>query len=281
MKDLLRVMRNKRHHFLEFSTDMQSTMGPMPEGFLLYFEERFPSLLMHCVKVLTLVLAPEPGSKAPKEKIYVEYLESLYSLFASNVVDVKKFNAAPGVSACVGVGSQSGEGGEIDSPGLQDDYGGYGAPTLDAAVALAGSSGRRGRQWFLAEEEWAVQSFQAVNGGGASTSSSSSSSALRSFSQARPSHLTRSSTDMRYRSRLCTHWEATAGASCPMRKKGKCDFAHGPLELRIKETRRERWLTNLYNARHVRGDWQGREGEMPRHNGHEAVGKRGRPRRRP
>ena len=26
-----------------------------------------------------------------------------------------------------------------------------------------------------------------------------------------------------------------------MKKKGKCDFAHGPLELRIKENRRNRW----------------------------------------
>lgn len=26
-----------------------------------------------------------------------------------------------------------------------------------------------------------------------------------------------------------------------MKKKGKCDFAHGPLELRVKENRRARW----------------------------------------
>eukprot|EP01035_Chromulina_nebulosa_P020242 gene20242-26279_t len=44
-----------------------------------------------------------------------------------------------------------------------------------------------------------------------------------------------------YRSRLCNHWETTRGTICPMRKKGKCDFAHGPLELRIKDTRRDRW----------------------------------------
>ena len=28
-----------------------------------------------------------------------------------------------------------------------------------------------------------------------------------------------------------------------MRKKGKCIFAHGPIELRVKETRRDRWGT--------------------------------------
>lgn len=38
-----------------------------------------------------------------------------------------------------------------------------------------------------------------------------------------------------------------------MRKKGKCDFAHGPLELRIKDTRRDRWVSNVQAQR--RGDW--------------------------
>ena len=89
VKDLLRVMRNKRHHFLELSADMQSTMGPMPEGFLRYFEERFPALLMHSIiKVLTLVLGTGKCN-SDKEKIYSEYLEPLYPLFASNEEDVR------------------------------------------------------------------------------------------------------------------------------------------------------------------------------------------------
>jgi hypothetical protein len=63
----------------------------------------------------------------------------------------------------------------------------------------------------------------------------------------RPSHLTRASTEVRYRSRLCTHWEMTGGTNCPMRRKGKCDFAHGPLELRVKENRRDKWGSIPYN----------------------------------
>lgn len=60
--------------------------------------------------------------------------------------------------------------------------------------------------------------------------------------KARPPHLTRAVADPKYRTRLCTHWEASAKGddgsgnglgpggvpACPMRKKGKCDFAHGP-----------------------------------------------------
>ena len=37
------------------------------------------------------------------------------------------------------------------------------------------------------------------------------------------------------------HREFNYGTGCPMRKKGKCDFAHGPLELRLKDNRRDRW----------------------------------------
>jgi hypothetical protein len=35
----------------------------------------------------------------------------------------------------------------------------------------------------------------------------------------------------KYKCRLCTHWEMSGGAQCKM-KKGSCDFAHGPIELR-------------------------------------------------
>ena len=34
LRDLLRVIRNKRGHFYEMSEDMQRQMGPLPEGFL-------------------------------------------------------------------------------------------------------------------------------------------------------------------------------------------------------------------------------------------------------
>ena len=60
-------------------------------------------------------------------------------------------------------------------------------------------------------------------------------------SKVRPAHILKSAADTRYRSRLCSHWEATQGSTCPMRRKGKCIFAHGPVELRVKESRRNKW----------------------------------------
>eukprot|EP00580_Thalassiosira_gravida_P004948 CAMPEP_0201656414 /NCGR_PEP_ID=MMETSP0493-20130528/46513_1 /ASSEMBLY_ACC=CAM_ASM_000838 /TAXON_ID=420259 /ORGANISM="Thalassiosira gravida, Strain GMp14c1" /LENGTH=260 /DNA_ID=CAMNT_0048133025 /DNA_START=74 /DNA_END=856 /DNA_ORIENTATION=+ len=49
--------------------------------------------------------------------------------------------------------------------------------------------------------------------------------------------------DPKFRTRLCNHWDVSGGTFCPMRKKNKCIFAHGPVELRVKEGKRKRWGT--------------------------------------
>lgn len=53
--------------------------------------------------------------------------------------------------------------------------------------------------------------------------------------------LIRCADDPKFRTRLCNHWDVSLGTFCPMRKKGKCIFAHGPVELRVKEAKRHRW----------------------------------------
>lgn len=40
LRDLLRVIRNKHSHFRELPLDLQERLGPLPHGFLAYFEER-------------------------------------------------------------------------------------------------------------------------------------------------------------------------------------------------------------------------------------------------
>ncbi|XP_054635937.1 serine/threonine-protein kinase/endoribonuclease IRE1 [Dunckerocampus dactyliophorus] len=47
VRDLLRAMRNKKHHYHELPPDVQQTLGELPEGFVGYFTSRFPRLLMH------------------------------------------------------------------------------------------------------------------------------------------------------------------------------------------------------------------------------------------
>jgi hypothetical protein len=61
------------------------------------------------------------------------------------------------------------------------------------------------------------------------------------ISRRRDVNLVRCAEDPKFRTRLCNHWDESLGTFCPMRKKNKCIFAHGPVELRVKETKRNRW----------------------------------------
>ncbi|KAJ8413534.1 hypothetical protein AAFF_G00080410 [Aldrovandia affinis] len=47
VRDLLRAMRNKKHHYHELPDEVQETLGEVPEGFVHYFTSRFPRLLLH------------------------------------------------------------------------------------------------------------------------------------------------------------------------------------------------------------------------------------------
>ncbi|XP_061567713.1 serine/threonine-protein kinase/endoribonuclease IRE1-like isoform X2 [Cololabis saira] len=47
VRDLLRAMRNKKHHYRELPADVQETLGSVPDDFVSYFTSRFPHLLMH------------------------------------------------------------------------------------------------------------------------------------------------------------------------------------------------------------------------------------------
>lgn len=47
VRDLLRAMRNKKHHYRELPSDVQETLGSVPDDFVSYFTSRFPHLLTH------------------------------------------------------------------------------------------------------------------------------------------------------------------------------------------------------------------------------------------
>ncbi|NXI40918.1 ERN1 endoribonuclease, partial [Galbula dea] len=47
VRDLLRAMRNKKHHYHELPPDVQAALGSVPDGFVQYFTSRFPRLLLH------------------------------------------------------------------------------------------------------------------------------------------------------------------------------------------------------------------------------------------
>jgi len=50
--DLLRAIRNKKHHFLDMHLDAQRSVGEPPDAYLQYFTERFEHLLMYSYTVI-------------------------------------------------------------------------------------------------------------------------------------------------------------------------------------------------------------------------------------
>ncbi|KRX99077.1 Serine/threonine-protein kinase/endoribonuclease ire-1, partial [Trichinella pseudospiralis] len=50
--DLLRAMRNKRHHYYELPEELRKALGTIPDGFIDYFTERFPLLLIHVYEAM-------------------------------------------------------------------------------------------------------------------------------------------------------------------------------------------------------------------------------------
>jgi len=52
LRDLLRVVRNKAHHWRSLPEEMQLAMGPYPDGFLRYFVSRYPNLVAQTWRVL-------------------------------------------------------------------------------------------------------------------------------------------------------------------------------------------------------------------------------------
>ncbi|KAF9078582.1 hypothetical protein BDP27DRAFT_1378973 [Rhodocollybia butyracea] len=47
VQDLLRALRNKKHHYQDLPDNVKRHLGAMPEGYLSYFTRRYPQLFLH------------------------------------------------------------------------------------------------------------------------------------------------------------------------------------------------------------------------------------------
>ncbi|CAH7682124.1 IRE protein kinase [Phakopsora pachyrhizi] len=72
VRDLLRVLRNKKHHYQDLSEGLKKTLGELPEGFLKYFLKRYPWLIVHAYKV---ILNNRLNEEMLFKKNYFEYLK--------------------------------------------------------------------------------------------------------------------------------------------------------------------------------------------------------------
>ncbi|RPA93941.1 hypothetical protein L873DRAFT_1793233 [Choiromyces venosus 120613-1] len=50
--DLLRAIRNKKHHYQDMKQPAKEAVGDLPDGYLSYFSRRFPGLLLHACEVV-------------------------------------------------------------------------------------------------------------------------------------------------------------------------------------------------------------------------------------
>ncbi|KAK4684512.1 serine/threonine-protein kinase/endoribonuclease IRE1, partial [Tremellales sp. Uapishka_1] len=66
VRDLLRALRNKKHHYQDLEPVVKKHLGNMPSGFLSYFTGRFPQLLLH-------VYATVKHSKLRDESMFENY----------------------------------------------------------------------------------------------------------------------------------------------------------------------------------------------------------------
>lgn len=60
VRDLLRAMRNKKHHYRELPKEVQETLGALPDDFVRYFTSRFPHLLSHTYRAMELCRHERP-----------------------------------------------------------------------------------------------------------------------------------------------------------------------------------------------------------------------------
>ena len=52
VQDLLRALRNKKHHYQDLPEGVRRAVGAMPAGYLAYFTRRWPGLFLHVYGVV-------------------------------------------------------------------------------------------------------------------------------------------------------------------------------------------------------------------------------------
>jgi hypothetical protein len=229
VRELLRLIRNKRHHYHELSEVAKATVGALPNGFCLYFMSRFPKLLLHCVRVACTYLSMDPHLRP-----FVQVIEPLFKqppITASRtpgtpVADTSNneeavptgFTSVAASEDCGLITDSSASSSAFDDVPMDDG-------SLNVVMwhksQIANSYQCSG--WWRDEQSWTT-----------------------SVSKKRPPHYDKAVAEPRYRTQLCSHWVNSGGSNCPMRSKGKCIFAHGPTELRLKECRKDKYNKILF-----------------------------------
>ena len=254
VRDCLRLIRNKHHHYDELPRDVKENIAPNQDALMGYFEAKFPLLLMHCYNIcrnhlqktdILLTKYDIPSKRQPdnivppnvKLSIKDEGSEGQYVKISSIEVPILENDETSQCESKTeehenGVGTRDEVKGLLkETPSLLPKVSSLSTGTDNSCAIFspeiviwersnaASSLGCRG--WMRSEDEWTRRIDLKI--------------------KKRDPELIRCAQDPKYRTRLCNHWDVSKGTFCPMRKKNKCIFAHGPFELRVKEGKRNRW----------------------------------------
>ena len=252
VRDLLRLIRNKSHHFDELPESLKQKMNHSMEGLLTYFEEIFPKLVIHCYSFCQEYLTKE-DMLVVKFSIYLQKdkVDREHFTIEDPLGEETKEILIEERNACGEVDCTEEEAVLVDSPFCslentehpdKDESEFMESPDTDVVVWCGGAAAREFgcRGWNRSDDEW----IRGVERASRKTCRS----------------LIRCAGDPKFRTRLCNHWDMSFGTYCPILRKNKCVFAHGPVELRVKEGKKKRWgkLTdkngNNNNPRHSGGE---------------------------
>ena len=233
VRDLLRLIRNKHHHFEELPEEFRLSTMPDQNALCEYFASKFPALVMHCyifcgrnlvnddplVPKFCITPTKYDTKQIPKAPTSVLVQnDSVPTSAETNSSQQQRRPASPKESGSDLVADCSSSGSaEVVTDKTYNEVDGD-------IIIWEGSIAAKTfncRGWSRSEDEWSRH--------------------IEPFYKKRDSTSKRCSEDPKFRTRLCNHWDISLGTFCPMKKKNKCVFAHGPVELRVKEGKKNRW----------------------------------------
>jgi serine/threonine protein kinase len=271
VRDILRMIRNKHHHYDELPSSLKSRIGSSTDGLSRYIMKQFPRLLMHCYNFCVCNLGPDdPLSKdykLPRSRLSQNIQSAKADVTALLQLSEQKkgLSLEPIPDDLEQEDEQQKESDEKDglgslAPSLDEESDSLLTSAADDTVAEAPSapearidedeSVKDADGVILTDEEmsgivvWCgSNAAKQLNCRGWFRSDDEWEQRLDAKLRKRDANLARCADDPKFRTRLCNHWDVSGGSYCPMRKKNKCIFAHGPVELRVKEGKRHRWGT--------------------------------------
>ena len=256
VRDLLRLIRNKHHHFDELPVALRRAIASESGGLLRYFEQRFPNLLIHCYRVCKGTLARD-DPLAVKYSIAQNRPLSRSKRVNSEVPPCSDEAAEQTVQPLKTTKDEEANGGNLSIAALPKRDPGLDGRNRSTGVNVASDEcipAKRDAERSLVETDDATRSdvgdviiwhgstaAKTLVCRGWNRSDGEWERCVDTSLRRRDGNLIRCAKDPKFRTRLCNHWDTSYGTFCPMMRKNKCVFAHGPVQLRVKETKRKRW----------------------------------------